>query len=151
MLNWIDLTRPQGSVRNSVTVVFDGKDGFFSSHGSASVKVIFSKGQSADDLIKEIVERSPLKKNWVVVSNDKEIKLYVRALGAQVLPVKEFVSTGMDKEKKSIKRKSDAVGKYLSLTQQVKINQELEQIWIKLIEVPQPMGPLMGQEGKSHL
>ena len=87
LLNWIVACSPQGSLQNPVTVIFDGKDEFFGSHVSGSVQVIFSRGESADDLIKKIVEQYPFKKNLVVVSNDKDIKLYVRALGAGVLSV----------------------------------------------------------------
>jgi predicted RNA-binding protein with PIN domain len=131
LLNWINRFSPQGSSKNSVTVVFDGKDEFFGSHESYPIKVIFSKGQSADDLIKNIVDGHPLKKSLVVVSNDKDIKLYVRALGAGVLSVKEFMMEVLPKErlKKSGKPSSTATSKYISLTDQAKINKEFERIW----------------------
>ncbi len=96
------------------------------------MQVLFSKGQSADDLIKKIVEQYPLKKNLVIVSNDKDIKLYVRALGASVLSVKEFT---MSVEKKSRPLSNDqkseqaSANKYVSLTDQAKINKELKGIW----------------------
>ena len=134
-----------------MTVVFDGKDvrhpfgdgeispndeviwrKFFGSHANSGVKAIFSKGQSADDLIKKMVEQSQTKKNLVVVSNDKDIKLYVRALGASVLSVQEFTMTPEKKIKqKSARLPQASEGKYVSLTQQDKINKELERIWIK--------------------
>ncbi len=53
LIGWISTSSPQGSAKNSVTVVFDGKEEFFGSHPSVHVKVIFSQGQSADDLIKK--------------------------------------------------------------------------------------------------
>jgi len=137
LIHWIQASQPQGSVRNSVTVVFDGKDEFFGAHVSHSVKVIFSKGrQSADDLIKNIIEQSAVRKSWVVVSNDKDIKLYVRALGANVLSVSEFIRTGGKTREgsKSSRRPpadQDEAGKYISMTDQAKITKEFESIWIK--------------------
>jgi predicted RNA-binding protein with PIN domain len=134
LVRWIEITSPQGSAHNSVMVVFDGKEEFFGSSSSGNVKVVFSQGQSADDLIKKIVEQYPSKKSIVVVSNDKDITLYVRALGASVLSVKEFIGTAAKKSRPlSNEQKSSqaASSKYVSLTDQAKINKELEQIWIK--------------------
>ena len=126
------MDRPQGSSQNSLTVVFDGKEEFFGSQAQGSVKVIFSQGQSADDLIKKIVEQSAIKKTWVIVSDDKEIRFYVRALGANVLTVREFTRTLSGKSKQSRQRPSQGEpGKYISLTQEARINQELERLWIK--------------------
>ncbi len=116
-----------------MTVVFDGKSEFFGSHSSSIVRVIFSKDESADDLIKRMVEQYPFKKNLVVVSNDKDIKIYVRALGAAVLSVKEFTGVGLKESKQSFKEKSEQAvsSKYISLTDQARINKELEGIWVK--------------------
>lgn len=121
---WINACRPQGSVRNSVTVVFDGKEEFFGSQvdDETGVKIIFSKGQSADDLIKKIIEQSSDQRTWVVVSDDKDIKLYVRAMGASVMSVKEFMKSAAQQTRPD---------KYISLTDQARINRELERIWLK--------------------
>lgn len=112
-------------------MVFDGKQEFFGSQSVSGVKVIFTHGQSADDLIKRIVEDSSCKKSWVVVSNDKDIKLYVRALGAKVLTVKEFTMGSLQKFKKLTKEGAQESVKHISLTQQAKITQELEHLWLK--------------------
>ena len=133
LIQWIGSNSPQGSAQNSVTVVFDGKEEFFGSQSSGSVKVLFSQGQSADDLIKKMVEHYPFKKSVVVVSNDKDITLYVRALGAAVLSVKEFLGTAAKKSRPLSNEQHSqaaAAGKYVSLTDQAKINKELEKIWI---------------------
>src|SRR5437763_1103195 len=89
MLSWIAASRPQGSPRNALTVVFDGSDEYFGSAQASGVRVVFSKGESADELIKRTVELAPKKDHYVVVSDDKGIKLYVRALGAAVLSVRQ--------------------------------------------------------------
>jgi predicted RNA-binding protein with PIN domain len=132
LLSWINRDKPQGSINNSVTIIFDGKEEFFGSHASGAIKVVFSKGQSADDLIKKIVEQYPLKKSLVIISDDKDIKLYVRALGAGILSVKEFTKGLLKRSKQaSTKTSQEISGKYISLTQQDKINKEMERIWIK--------------------
>ncbi len=113
-----------------MTVVFDGKEEFSSFQSVHGIKVIFSKGESADDVIRNIVEASP-KKKFVVVSNDKGIKFYVRALGAQVLSVQEFIGKIAKKSKMVSAGKQEKTSKYISLTQQAKITQEFEKIWIK--------------------
>ena len=135
LIAWISRSNPQGSAQNSITVVFDGKEEFFGSHAGGHVRVVFSRGQSADDVIKKMVEQYPHKKSVVVVSNDKDITLYVRALGAAVLSVKEFLGTASRKTSRPLsndqRAKAATASKYVSLTDQTKINQELEKIWIK--------------------
>lgn len=132
LFNWINVQRPHGSSRNAITVVFDGKEEYCSAQSVDGIRVIFSKGQSADDVIKNIVQAN-LKKRIVVVSNDKEIKFYVGALGAQVMSVQEFCGkvpkkTGATSVGKTQDKMSN---KYISLAQQAKITKEFEKIWIK--------------------
>ena len=115
------------------TIVFDGKSEFFGSIKDVDIKVIFSQDTPADDVIKRLVQQHP-KKQWVVVSDDKDIRLYVRALGATVLGVREYLAKSQETK---MKRARGLAGvdkhssKYLSLTTQATINQELEKIWIK--------------------
>jgi predicted RNA-binding protein with PIN domain len=47
--------RPHGSMRNKLTVVFDGRLEFAGLAGGGEVDVIFTAGASADELIKEMV------------------------------------------------------------------------------------------------
>ena len=49
-------SRPQGSVNNQVTVVFDGHPDHFGGTSQGEIRVIFSDGCSADDKIKRMVE-----------------------------------------------------------------------------------------------
>jgi len=135
-LRWIEDSQPQGSVNNQVTVVFDGHPDHYGSFAMTAagqaipqgeIRVIFSEGCSADDQIKLMVEEDSHKKNCVVVSNDKDIYLYARALGAKVMSVKAFTAVGAGSKPARII--SD--GKYISLTRQEKINKELSGIWLK--------------------
>ncbi len=112
-----------------MTVVFDGKEDFFGSQLIAGIKIIFSSGESADDVIKRMVEETS-KKNFVIVTNDKGIKLYVRALGVQVLSVREFIAKRR-KSSRSSNNSQKVSDKNISMTQQNKITQEFEKIWIK--------------------
>lgn len=135
LLAWLNASAPQGSSRNAVTVVFDGNAEHFSAPATGAAKVVFTRGESADDYIKRVVERSADKKKFVVVSDDKGIKLYVRALGAGVLSVREFAaglfkSAGAKTDTSKGGRRGDG-GKYVSLTQAQKINKELEKLWLK--------------------
>jgi hypothetical protein len=132
LLNWISRSRPQGSLNNSVTVVFDGQEEFFGAHSSSPIQVVFSRGESADDLIKKMAERFASKKSLVIVSNDKDITLYVRALGASVLSVGEFTGENVSRKKtSSLSKETRSSGsKYISLTDQDKINKEFKRIWI---------------------
>ena len=124
LLRWIGDSRPQGSVNNQVTVVFDGTEGSDSSQGE--IRVIFSDGCSADDKIKRMVEEMPAKKNCVVVSDDKDIFLYARSLGARVMSVAAFTF-----KPKRLHTRQDPGGKYIPLSRQEKINKELSGIWLK--------------------
>ncbi len=133
LLTWIADSRPQGSVNNQVTVVFDGHPDHFGGMSSqGEIRVIFSDGCSADDKIKRMVEEDLTRKNCVVVSDDKDIFLYARSLGARVMSVAAFTSiraAGRDNVRAT--RRLAPTEKYISLSRQEKINKELKDIWLK--------------------
>lgn len=136
LIRWIETARPQKSVNNTVTVVFDGNPDFWGNTPQGLTRVIFSDG-SADDKIKSMVEGDADPRNCVVVSDDKDIVLYVRALGSRVMSVKVFTggfspSRSLSKSaSKSSRQAKDCDGKYISLSRQEKINKELSGIWLK--------------------
>ena len=118
-----------GNPHNSITVVFDGKADTISPKYESSIEVIFSKGESADDKIKKMVEYSKNPKVIVVVTDDKEIRFFVRALGAKVLSIKVFMSKFLMKNKNDIltsKEKFD-----IHSEQAQTITSELKNIWLK--------------------
>ena len=92
---------------------------------------MFSQGQNADDCIKGIVERCGNPKVLVVVSDDKGIALYVRALGSGILSVKEFAGQLFNASKQSNDGMGADINKKISLAQADKINKEFERRWIK--------------------
>ena len=124
LIRWIENARPQGSVNNTVTVVFDGNPDFFGASPQGHTRVIFSDG-SADDKIKLMVEEDADRGRCVVVSDDKDIVLYARALGARVMSVPSFTKS------KTARKAGATDGKYISLSRQEKINKELSGIWLK--------------------
>ena len=80
LVHFIERYRPQGSKRNEVTLVFDGKADVTSPDISKTVRVIFSRNDTADDRIKKMVEASSSPKRFVVVSDDKQIIFYCRSM-----------------------------------------------------------------------
>lgn len=132
LIRFIDNYRPQGSRKNSVTVVFDGQAGVISPQVQRSIKVVFSQDESADDKIRSIVAKSLQKKNIVVVSDDKELRFSVRALGAKVLNVKDFLmqtrSVLVLTPKGNVKKEEE---KNIPKTLEHKITDELKKIWLK--------------------
>ena len=68
LIHFIEINRPQGSLNNTVTIVFDGQPGMIGQSGSEMVRVVFSRGESADDCIKKMVLSSKNSKRMVVVT-----------------------------------------------------------------------------------
>jgi len=126
LLKWIDQAHPQGSVNNQVTIVFDGHPDYFGGSSQGSIRVIFSDGCSADDKIKQMVDDDQDRKNCIVVSNDKDVYLYARSLGARVMSVKAFTA-----KPRVVQSQQDWHGKQISLGRQEKINKELSELWLK--------------------
>ncbi len=135
MVQYIETRRPQGSANNEVTIIFDGRSEYLDQQYSSHIKVLFSRDEPADDLIKRKVVRADNKKRIVVVTNDKDIRCAVRALGAKVLSVKEFLASSQEEKRKVRKIKKEAMdpgpAKIISKQTEYKINQELADIWIK--------------------
>lgn len=137
LVKLIDVQRPQGSSNNEITIVFDGQGGIISQDVSASVRVVYSKGESADEKIKDIVAQAENKKRIVVVTNDRDIQYAVRAQGASVLGVEEFLArmcpstpSSREKSRPSTPTENES-SKYISKTQEFKITEELKKIWLK--------------------
>lgn len=80
------LVRYQGQRKNKVTVVFDGfRAGmdFPTLKKQGGVEIIYSpRGQTADEVIMQMVEKAPDSRNIMVVSSDREISDFVKSLGA---------------------------------------------------------------------
>ncbi|MBU0633942.1 MAG: NYN domain-containing protein [Candidatus Omnitrophica bacterium] len=99
LIGLIERHEPQGSLRNEVTVVFDGKPEVSGCEHKGQINVLFSKNESADEKIKKIVEKSSNPKRIVIVSDDRQVIYYCRSLGAKVKSVAEFFGFGHKKNK----------------------------------------------------
>lgn len=121
LIRFIEANAPQGN--NAVTIVFDGQEDVSSPPVRSHVKVIYSKGESADDKIKKIVKTSSQVKSIVVVTDDRDIQYSVRASGAKVMSVGVFLkqkNTKISVKKQKIDRHTAD-----------EITAELEDLWLK--------------------
>ncbi len=113
-----------GSSKNKITVIFDGYSAeWVSRRHDSDIEVVFSRDTSADEKIRNMVERSANPRNIAVVSDDKGISLFVKAAGAKSKSIEEFIGKSLE-EKELLKPE-------LTYSQMHKINQELRQIWLK--------------------
>ncbi len=72
-------------------MVFDSKD-FFAAKGKAGdIEIRFSRGQSADDTIVDLVAEASHPKQIVVVTNDRGLKQRIQGTGAKTMGVGEFL------------------------------------------------------------
>lgn len=127
LISLLSLYQPQGSRRNRVTVVYDGRQGSFSAPGySSSVGIIFTQGESADDKIKRMVEKSENPRNVAVVTNDREIQCFARQRRAQVITVEDFLAK-CDCPKSKGKSEDKIVGPL----EAAEINEEMKKIWLR--------------------
>lgn len=126
LIRFIERCAPQGSPKNRVTIVFDGDLEVFGGMASPTVKIIFSRGESADDRIKKAVAQAENAKNIVVVTDDKEICCAVRALGAKTSGVRAFLGKAKSRREEG----RDADGKYIPKSDELKITSEMEKIWL---------------------
>jgi len=122
------LETAQASDQNlkNMAVVFDGQRGVSSPPCNSTVEVIFSKGGSADSKIVQIVQCSGHARDITVVSDDRELRSAVGRLGAKKASIDSFLKTitrSKGKRKQSVFK--------LNRQQADKINQELENIWLK--------------------
>jgi len=137
LIRLIEKHSPQGSSKNCVTIVFDGKLDVFGGMRSTAAKIIFSQGESADDKIRTIVAEAKNTKNIVVVTDDRDIQYAVGALGAKVTSAQEFLNKCQSPRKRKFqgvkrgKKVSSVPEKYISKTEESKITSELGTIWLK--------------------
>ena len=134
LIDFISQNRPHGSLRNSVTVVFDHKSkNPYESHGYnrhhiGNIEVVFSDGGggvSADDIIAEIVDNSKNPYEITVVTNDKGIRRRTAPGGAKHESAESFIAKGL--KSKNIKKGAET----LSCGVKEDINEEFEKIWLQ--------------------
>lgn len=113
--------------KNKATVVFDGRDDIVAPPHRSPYVIIFSENESADDLIKRMVEKANNPKIVVVVTDDKELRFRVKSLGAGLMTVKEFSQKISKKESlKEEHHKADLKNEDAN-----RITEELKDLWLK--------------------
>ena len=134
LLRLITLSRPQGSPNNQLTAVFDGHSKAISQMTFEGMSVVFSGDISADDKIREMIESSNHKRNFVVVSDDKAVQFAARQLGSRVMPAFEFVAKlkiPSDLKRITKMRSKEGKSKDISNVLEHKITAEFEGIWLR--------------------
>lgn len=130
LVDFIIRYQPQGSLKNRLTIVFDGKSDIIYHKDTSSVELIFSEDESADDLIRKIIAKSSNKKNICLVSDDKGLASSVKDVGVKVYSVLDFLSKVNPKplkdKKQNIENKST-----LGYSQIQDINKELSRLWLE--------------------
>lgn len=131
IISLIKKNKLTGSSKNKVTVVFDG----YPPSGQSPViergmDIIFARGVSADEKIKTMVESSANPKNIFVVSDDKEIRFIIRALGARSLTINDFIDQGKD-AKSAAKVGDDSSELKLRISEMEQVNKELRKLWLE--------------------
>ena len=113
-----------GSKNNRVTIVFDGKINMDVIRSEQEYEVMFSDTKSADEVIRSLVSSSRIKRQIVVVSDDRQIIDHAKSLSANILKTKDFLVS-----KK--KGKTQKGSKEISYTLQREITEELRKHWLK--------------------
>jgi len=119
-----------GSAKNKATVVFDGR-GYYGNRGlakddSEAISVVFAGEESADDRILKIAQASH-PPNTVVVSDDKQVRIFARSIGCSILSVEEFIDYRQKTKVRNIPQEEPE----LNYTQKDKINRELRKLWLE--------------------
>jgi predicted RNA-binding protein with PIN domain len=139
LIRFVQETRPQGSLRNSVTIVFDGREDVVSLDFPVDVRVIFSKGENADEAIKRIVQESQTPRDIVLVTEDRELGYFCRSLGAAIWSVAQFTAQARksgEKLRSGVARRPSKAqpadeGKVIGKVFEDKVNRELSKIWLR--------------------
>ncbi|MBF0121892.1 MAG: NYN domain-containing protein [Candidatus Omnitrophica bacterium] len=136
LVRFIQDNGPQGSLRNPVTVVFDGQEGISFSDFPSGVKVVFSRGESADDVIKRLIEESSTPRDIVLVTDDRDLLYFCRTLGAEIWSVDRFLTQGKKTGQRlrsgvARSRSPKVEGKAIPRVFEDRVNRELKALWLK--------------------
>lgn len=130
---YLDHHRPSGSLKNKMILVFDGKDEISFVLPRYAFEIVFTRGESADEKIKEMVASSAAPKDIVVVTDDKPLAASVRARGAKIMATQDFLKKSVI-EKKGAARRGSGIQETkaeLNIVARDEITEELRKIWLK--------------------
>jgi predicted RNA-binding protein with PIN domain len=118
-------------VRDRFTLVFDGSPRFLHPVPAAkgNLRVVFSIDESADNLIKRMLDDERLSAGAVVVTDDREIRAYARAHKACVLDSSEFLARiAIGTKSAAFSKSPDSVMRPQDIR---RINEEILQEWYR--------------------
>lgn len=121
LIKHIKKNKLTGSKNNKVIVVFDGG---FHDLGEKEFEVIFSGDRSADELIKQRLDKIKIKSEVIVVSDDKQIREFTIKARAKSYRVQAFLAPKTKPERKE-------PAKDISYPLQREITEEMRKIWLK--------------------
>lgn len=133
LIDLIRIKRLCGSLKNRITVVFDGYCNEVAfNYRDKDIKVIFSGEQTADDKIKILIEKSADIRNIIVISEDREIVSFGKAAGCSCRNITEFIEgrSGSSKKNKNACGEKNLSKEDLNYSQAGKINEELRKLWL---------------------
>lgn len=125
LVAFLKAAKLEGSATNRVVLFFDG----YPAEGVDQERlydVVFSKNRTADDEIREYVEKAAHPRQIVVVSDDHAVRDTARAQGATPMKNEEFLRRGQKHAKAAL---HDA--EPIDDDRRERITKELESIWIK--------------------
>jgi rRNA-processing protein FCF1 len=79
---------------NTATIVFDGAGTALRLGTDPRLRVIYSRGEKADEVIKRLLESlaRAQRTNYIAVTNDRSLAAYCRSLGVRAISVDRFLS-----------------------------------------------------------
>ncbi|MBI4651583.1 NYN domain-containing protein [Candidatus Desantisbacteria bacterium] len=107
-------------------IVFDGYADDENIINDKNIKIIFSDDDSADETIKNIVENSKKPEEIYVVTDDREIRDFIRIMGAKNITIKEFAAA-IKQDKEPIKKNIE--NNKIDDNDAIRITKEFENIW----------------------
>ena len=125
LINFIEKYSPEG--KNGLLIVFDGYG--TEKSGYSKIKIVFSRDISADDFIVKFLSRVEKKKQYRVVTDDRELGFRVKSLGSSVLKVKDFILPAWNKKKKPRLRQEEKISPFSKEAELIR--KELEELWLK--------------------
>ena len=133
LISFLANSRPQGSIRNLVTVVFDShsdqspfdQDRFH--YKASNIQVVFSRDCTADEEIEGIVRKTLNKGAIVVVTDDRGLCRLIGGFSVKRMSVSQFLNLAL--KSKTLRRVSNC--QKVDKETIKKIDDELTKKWLK--------------------
>lgn len=127
LIQLIRAKKSSSSPNNKFWVVFDGyPHSSLANLDQGNITVMFSRGESADQRIKKLLELMVNPKNTVIVSDDKEIIFFAKSCRAKTQSAEDFLLF----QDKLLSARSAIPEAEISYAQMHKINEELKKLWL---------------------